>query len=222
MTRRPNLAPSSSAGDPAVVELGRVLGHELGELAALFDGYTELLGPGADMTAVGGLQRATARLRDICGDLLELSDVAMSRPARRTVQPAASLAAAQRRLRESATTASPPLTVEVRDVPPVVVDPDDLEQLFTHLLRSLSRSGAPSRNVIVSGCHEGSSVRVDIGPDPTRRAGSATPCAGSLVGRGLVFALSSRIAERNHGSLRLAANGSFETTISLTLPAGAS
>jgi signal transduction histidine kinase len=200
-----------------VADLARVLGHELAEIVALLDGYTSQLLDSAvadDDDAVDRLAGTTARLRQVYEDLLELAKVASAPLAPSTVDPATALVAAQRHLPTE-------VDIDIPSLPPVVADPEQLEALFVHVLRSTTRgpSAANRSGLTVRGARAGRQVRLDIGE---RGASSARPVPrlhGSLVGRGIVLAVSSQIALRNGGRLWLDGDSGSGRTISLTLPA---
>jgi signal transduction histidine kinase len=218
LTGRPDRGGSAGAGDSAVVaDFARVLGHELAEIVALFDGYTAQLSDSAvadDTEAISRLGDTTARLRQVYEDLLELARVASAPLAPSSVDPAAALAAAQRRL-------APELDIDIPALPPVVADPEQLEELFVHVLRSATRgaSAANRRGLTVRGARAGREVRVDIGEGAAPPARPVARLPGSLIGRGIVLAVSSQIALRNGGRLWLDGDTGAGRTISLTLPA---
>jgi signal transduction histidine kinase len=214
----PDRGGSAGAGDSAVVaDLARVLGHELAEIVALLDGYTAQLSDSAvvdDADAISRLASTTARLRLVYEDLLELAKVASAPLAPATVDPAAALAAAQRHLAAD-------LDIDIPALPPVVADPEQLEALFVHVLRSTRRgpSAANRSGLTVRGSRAGRQVRLDIGEDAASSARPVPRLHGSLVGRGIVLAVSSQIALRNGGRLWLDRDSGSGRTISLTLPA---
>ena len=218
MTDRPEPGGTASAGDSSVVaDLARVLGHELAEIVALFDGYTAQLSHSSvadDAEAISCLTSTTARLRLVYRDLLELAKVASAPLAPSTVDPAAALAAAQRRLAAE-------LDIDIPALPPVVADPEQLEALFVHVLRSTIRapSAANRSGLTVRGSRAGRQVRLDIGEDAGSSARPVPLLHGSLVGRGIVLAVSSQIALRNGGRLWLDGDSGSGRIISLTLPA---
>jgi signal transduction histidine kinase len=204
-----------------VPELARVIGHELGEIAALLDGYTELLGPSVQESPVNGLRDTTARLREVYEDLFELAQVASTAPERSAVDPAAVLAAALQRLRERPGTPAADVDIDVPPLPSVLADPVQLEQLFVHLLRSATRTATAGgrHGLSVRGSRQGRDVRLDMGGDDSPRASADRRGAGSLVGRGVVLALPSHIAARNGGHLWVERTDRSGPMISLTLPA---
>jgi signal transduction histidine kinase len=206
---------TQAANRDSVTELACVLGHELGVLAALFDGYINEVEDRASPDAVASLRRTTERLRGVYEGLHQLVHVTSSEPSPSAVDPASAAAAARDRLRERAAH----LDVTIRPLPAVVGDPAQLEELFTRLLRSATSRASPGRRVIVTGSREGPDVRVDIGADPGRDRAPAIRGRDSLVGQGVDLAVSSRIAERNGGRLWVSGNNRSGTTISLTLPA---
>jgi signal transduction histidine kinase len=222
LTGRPERGGSARAGDPSdVADLARVLGHELAEIVALLDGYTAQLLDSAvtdDAEAVSRLSSTTARLRLVYEDLLELAKVASAPLTPSTVDPAAVLAAAHRRV-------APEVDIDIPALPPVVADAEQLEALFMHVLRSTTRgpSATHANNLTVRGSRAGGQVRLDIGEDAaTSSAPASHPVPllqGSLVGRGIVLAVSSQIARRNGGRLWLDGESGSGRTISLTLPA---
>jgi signal transduction histidine kinase len=218
LTSRPDRGGSAGAGDSSVVaDLARVLGHELAEIVALLDGYTAQLldSAGADGDeAISRLGDTTARLRQVYEDLLALAKVASAPLAPSPVDPGAVLAAAHRRL-------APELDIDIPALPPVVADPKQLEELFVHVLRSAARdsSAAKRRGLTVRGARAGQQVRLDIGEDAAPPARPVSRLPGSLVGRGIVLAVSSQIALRNGGRLWLDGDTGSGRTISLTLPA---
>jgi hypothetical protein len=202
-----------------VAQLARMFGHELGEIVALLDGYTEMLRPSAGDDAVSGLRRATERLRTDCEDLLELIGLAAAPPAPTRIDPAAALAAAQRQLR-ARDPANAELSIDVPALPPVHVDPNELGHLFVHLLRSLASTGhlrGPGR-LVVRGWREGTEVSLEIGADGAARRPADLQRARSSVARTLELAIASHFAERNGGLLRIGKSRSGPV-ISLTLPA---
>jgi signal transduction histidine kinase len=213
---------SAGAGDSSVVaDLARVLGHELAEIVALLDGYTAQLLDSAvadDAEAVSCLASTTARLRLVYEDLLELAKVASAPLAPCTVDPAAALVAAQRRLATE-------VDIDIPSLPPVVADPEQLEALFVHVLRSTTRgpSATQGSGLTVRGSRAGRQVRLDIGEDAASSSVSSSPPVpllhGSLVGRGIVLTVSSQIALRNGGRLWLDGDRGSGRTVSLTLPA---
>jgi signal transduction histidine kinase len=200
--------------DP-LTELARVLGHELGEIAALFDGYVDDVEDRASPDAVAALRHTTERLRNVYEGLHELAHVASSEPSRSAVDPASALAAAREHLRERARD----LDVDLRPLPAVVGDPAQLEELFTRLLRSATSRASSARRVIVTGSREGPHVRLDIGAEPPHDRLPSVRRGDSLVGQGVDMAVSSRIVEHNGGRLWVTGNARSGTTISLTLPA---
>ena len=222
MTGRPERGGSAPAGDSSVVaDLARVLGHELAEIVALLDGYTAQLMESAgadDAEAVSRLASTTARLRLVYEDLLELAKIASAPLAPSTVDPAAALAAAQRRLATE-------VDIDIPALPPVVADPEQLEALFVHVLRSTTRgpSATHANGLTVRGSRAGRHVRLDIGEDAASASASSSGTVpllhGSLVGRGIVLTVSSQIALRNGGRLWLNGDSGSGRTISLTLPA---
>jgi signal transduction histidine kinase len=195
-----------------VAELARVLGHELGEIVALLDAHTDLLGPAAQDDAVSGLHRATARLREDYESLLELTQVASAPSARSAVDPAAILATAQQRLRDHADAPAADVRVNVGPLPPVLADPGQLEQLFRHLLRSATRKAiaAGRSDITIRGSRDGPDVRLDFGAD--QAPGTAA----------VLLAVSSFIATHNGGRLSVDGNGMSGPMISVTLPAAES
>ena len=210
------LTPESD--DAFVTGLARMLAHELGEIAALFDGYIGYLEE-RPPDGVACLRRTNERLRKVYEGLLELADVASSQPSRSAVDPATMVAAARRRLRAGADAGEPDIDVTVRALPAVVADPAQLENLFTHLLRSAAIKASSTSPVVVIGSREGADVRLDIGADPLRDRAATATSADSPVGHGVDFAVSRQIAERNGGRLWVTSNDRSGTTISLTLPA---
>jgi signal transduction histidine kinase len=204
-----------------VPELTRVLGHELGEIVALLDGYTELLGPSAPDSPVSGVRRATARLREDYESLLDLTQLASAPSARSAVDPAAVLTAAQRRLRDGAEVSAADVRIDVRPLPAVVADPGQLEQLFVHLLRSATRraTSAGQSDITVRGSRDGAEVRLDIGADHAPPTAAGPRVAGSLAGHGILLAVSNHIAVHNGGRLWVESTNGFGPTVSLTLPA---
>ena len=206
---------TQEANRDSVTELARVVGHEVGEIAALCDGYINEVEEGASPDAVASLRRTTERMRNVYEALHELANVASSEPSRSAVDPASAVAAARERLRDRDRN----LDVSIRPLPAVVGDPAQLEQLFTCLLRSATSRASSGRRVIVTGSREGPDVRLDIGADPRRDRAPAVRGSDSLVGQGVDLAVSSRIAERNGGRLWVSGNDRSGTTISLTLPA---
>ena len=202
----------------AVTGLSRVLGHELGQIAALFDGY---IGYAEERTSdgVACLRRTNARLRNVCESLLELAEIASAEPSRSALDPADVVLAACERLHARPEAADAEIDVKMSPLPAVLADPGQLEHLFTHLLRSpaiTSLSGSP---VVITGSREGADVRLDIGLDPPLNGHRAPPRDGSLVGQGMDLAVSSQIAERNGGRLWVTSNDRSGRTISLILPA---
>jgi signal transduction histidine kinase len=170
-----------------------------------------------DAEAVSRLTSTTARLRLVYEDLLELAKVASAPLAPSTVDPAAALAAAQRRLAAE-------VDIDIPALPPVVADPEQLEALFVHVLRSTTRdpSATHGGGLTVRGSRAGRQVRLDIGEDAAPSSSRAALLHGSLVGRGIVLAVSSQIALRNGGRLWLDGDSGSGRTISLTLPAAES
>jgi signal transduction histidine kinase len=223
LTGRPDRGGSAGASDSSLVaELARVLGHELAEIAALLDGYTEeLLGPSVADDAVSRLRGTTARLREIYEDLLELTKVASAPLARSAVDPAAALAAAQQRLQGRAGTSAADVDIDIPSLPPVIADPGQLEQLFEHLLRSVTSTAISGdrSGLIVRGSREGPDVRLDIGADRALPTRAEPRLADSLVGCGVVLAVSSHIAARNGGRLWVRGDQRSGRTISVSLPA---
>jgi two-component system nitrogen regulation sensor histidine kinase GlnL len=212
LTGRPEQGASTGAGDSVLVgELAQVLGHELGEIAALLDGYTELLESNPD-DAVSRLRGTTARLREVYEQLLELARVAAAPLAPSVVDPAAALATAQRRAA---------VDIDIPSVPPVIADPAQLEELFVHILRSTTSTVMSGNRggVIVRASHDGAAVRLDIGADPAPPRLTKHHLPGSLIGSGIVLVVSSQIAARNGGRLWVDGNPGSGRTISLTLPA---
>jgi signal transduction histidine kinase len=212
---------SAGAGDSSVVaELAGVLGHELAEIAALLDGYTEeLLDSSAADHPVSRLRATIARLRQVYEDLLELTEVEAAPLARSAVDPAAALAAARQQLRDRAGTPAADLDIDIPSLPSVIADPGQLEQLFVHILQSATstaKSGDRS-GVIVRGSREGANVRLEIGGDQTPPP-DAEP-RRSLIGRGIGLAVSSRIVARNGGHLWVDGDYGSDRRISVTLPA---
>ena len=94
----PRSCLTRDSDDALVTGLARMLAHELGEIAALFDGYIAYLEE-RPPDGVVCLRRTTERLRRVYEGLLELADVASSQPSRSAVDPATVVAAARRRLR---------------------------------------------------------------------------------------------------------------------------
>ena len=191
------------------IELAHVLAHELGEIAALFDGYIYYLDDAAPHDAVASLRRTTERLRHVYGSVLELADIAASEPCRAACDPGEVVA--------RAAASRTGIDVRIPPLPAVMADPRQLEQLFAHLLRSATIRAPAGRPVVVTGSHDGAEVRLDVGVDPER--GDPAAGARSLVGRGVDLAVSSQIAERNGGQLWVTSSDRSGTTISLTLPA---
>lgn len=214
----PRSCLTRDSDDALVTGLARMLAHELGEIAALFDGYIAYLEE-RPPDGVVCLRRTTERLRRVYEGLLELADVASSQPSRSAVDPATVVAAARRRLRAASDASDPDIDVRVRALPVVVADPGQLENLFIHLLRSAAIQASSTRPVVVIGSREGIDVRLDIGADPLRDRASTEPGADSLVGHGVELAVSRQIAERNGGRLWVTSTDRSGTTISLTLPA---
>jgi signal transduction histidine kinase len=201
-----------------------VLGHELGEIVALLDGHTELLGPSGQDDAVSGLRRATARLREDYEILLELAQVTSAPSARSAVDPAAILAAAQQRLRDHADARAADVRVDMGALPAVLGDPRQLEQLFRHLLRSATTKAvaAGRGDITIRGSRDGSDVRLDIGAGQAPGTAAGRRLAGSPAGHGVLLALSSYIATHNGGRLWVEGNGTSGPMISVTLPAAES
>jgi signal transduction histidine kinase len=204
---------------PLVTGLARVLGHELGEISALFDGYIGQLEDRAPPQGIASLRRTTQRLRNVYEGLFELAEVAASQPTRSAFDPARSIDAARKRLRARADGKDADIDLRVRPLPTVFADPTQLEQLFTHLLRSAATKASSRNPLFVTGSREGSDVRLNIGSDPQFEDDPAVDGSRSFVGQGMGLALSSHIAELNGGRLWVTSHDRSGTTISLTLPA---
>jgi signal transduction histidine kinase len=157
------------------------------------------------------------RLRGVCDDLLDLSTVAATSPERCPTDPAVAVAAARERLREGPDTSDADVEIEVRPLPAVLADPEQLERVFVHLLRLATRKAVRS-GLVVRGAREGADVRLQIGPKRARSANGARQ-PGSIVGRGAALALSDHIAALNGGRVWVERDASAGATISLTLPA---
>jgi light-regulated signal transduction histidine kinase (bacteriophytochrome) len=207
-----------------VVELSGVLGHELGEIVALLDAHTDLLGPSAQEDAVSGLRRATARLREDYEGLLELTEVASAPSAMSAVDPAEALAAAQQRLRDDDDAPVADVRVNVGPLPAVLADPEQLEQLFRHLLRSATRKAiaAGRSDITIRGSRDGADVRLDIGAAQAPGSAAGRRRAALPAGQGVLLAVSSYIATHNGGRLWVDGNSTSAAMISVTLPAAES
>ena len=223
MTRGADPSGSAGAGDSsAVAELAGVLGHELAEIAALLDGYTEEL---RDLSAadypVSRLRATIARLRQVYEDLLELTEVESAPLARSAVDPAAALAAARQQLRDRAGVSADDLDIDIPSLPPVIADPGQLERLFVHILQSATstaKSGDRS-GVMVRGSRDGANVRLDIGRDQAPPPRAEPGRTRSLIGRGIGLIVSSRIVARHGGHLWVDGDYGSDRRISVTLPA---
>jgi signal transduction histidine kinase len=207
------------ADEGRVTALVRVLGHELGQIAALFDGYTAQLEERSAPADVASLRRTTQRLRTLYEDLLELAEAAPSPALRSALDPAEAIAAARERLCAGDATAGGDIDLRIRPLPHVVANSAQLEQLFTHLLRSAAKKAPSRRPVVVTGSREGADVLLNIGVDSPRRREGAVAGGRSLVGQEMGLALSCQIAERNGGRLLVTSDIRSGMTISLTLPA---
>jgi signal transduction histidine kinase len=207
------------ADEGRVTGLVRVLEHELGQIAALFDGYIAQLEDRAAPDDVAPLRRTTQRLRTVYEGLVELAEVASSAVSRSALDPGAAIAAARERLRAGDAPTEGDIDVRIRPLPPVVADPAQLEQLFTHLLRSAATKAPRRRPVVVTGSRDGADVLLNIGVDSPRLREGAVAGGRSLVGQGMGLAVSSQIAERNGGRLWVTRDDRSGMTISLTLPA---
>jgi signal transduction histidine kinase len=199
--------------------LARVFGHELGEIAALLDGYTSQLQDRAPADDVASLRRTTARLRNVFESLFELDEATSRPPSRSAFDPAAAVATARELLRDRAAAGDADLDVRIHPLPAVVADPAQVERLFTHVLRSAASTAPSGSPVIVAGSRKGSCVRLDVGVEPLVEHDLAGDDGRALVGQGIDLAVARQLAERSGGRLWVTGSDRSTRAVSLTFPA---
>jgi signal transduction histidine kinase len=212
-----------------------VLAHQLGETAAILDGYRHVLADaqGLDADAQHAARMiglATDRVRRCADDLMHLTTAV--RPPDEAVrsQPAKALARAYEAMRSDGDRCE--LVVEVEPPPAVSVEERELERLFLHLLRAVVAAAWDAERapgVRLQGARVGSLVQLVLsddapvppGPDRLFEPGAAPRGRGPWVGAGVGAAVCRRIVESHGGRIDsgLAVGGRLEVTF--TLPASA-
>jgi C4-dicarboxylate-specific signal transduction histidine kinase len=206
-----------------------VCAHQAGEAVALLSGALSLLRNGGESDpALGALEAAQRRLRNMTEDFLDLGLGASEREVADSVDATEALRAAWRSLsRDPAAEGS---RLQAAPLPDVRVDRRRLERIFVHLLRSaVAAAERGTARIEVAGRPDGDSVRIEVadegpvGADVDALAGGrlARPGHGSLMGAGVGLVVAHRMVADEGGRMEITARPEGGLIVALTLPAGA-
>jgi two-component system, OmpR family, sensor kinase len=208
-----------------------VCAHQVGEAVALLSGALSLLRNGDESDpALGALEAAHRRLRNLTEDFLDLGLDASERDVADSVDATDALRAAWRAV--SADPAAEGARLQAAPLPDVRADRRRLERILVHLLRSAVAAAERGKaRIDVAGRPDGESVRIEVadhGPvvDPLAvdaLAGGQTARAGQgpLMGAGVGLVVAGRMAQDEGGGIEIAARPEGGLLVTITLPAAA-